>query len=171
MNDSERLWTGIVLSLFIHFLFILHPHRTEHVPPSSIALQTVMEMPPSTGGHGRNTLQLGRRAISQDAEHHLADARRKAFADYLQAVDDAVHARRLDSGKTDLIGVARWRFFILEDGSFTPPILVRSSGSALLDETARRAIMAASKTVKRPAIIGSENIPMILDVKFQYDLR
>ena len=151
MNDSERLWTGIVLSLFVHFLFVLHPYRTEHAPPSSIALQTVMEMPPSTG-HGRNTLQLGRRAISQDAEHHLADARRKAFADYLQAVDDAVHARRLDSGKTDLIGVARWRFFILEDGSFTPPILMRSSGSALLDETARRA-------------------PMTLDVKFQHDLR
>ena len=48
---------------------------------------------------------------------------------------------------------------------------MRSSGSALLDETARRAIMAASKTVKRPAIIGSENIPMTLDVKFQHDLR
>ena len=170
MNDSERLWTGIVLSLFVHFLLVLHPHRTEHAPPSSFALQTVMEIPPSTG-HGRNTLQLGCRATSQDAEHHLADARRKAFADYLQAVDDAVHARRLDSGKTDLIGVARWLVFILEDGSFTPPIRMRSSGSALLDETARRAIMAASKTVKRPAIIGSENIPMTLDIKFQHDLR
>ena len=135
MNDSERLWTGIVLSLFVHFLFVLHPYRTEHAPPSSIVLQTVMEMPPSTG-HGRNTLQLGRRAISQDAEHHLADARRKAFTDYLQTVDDAVHARRLDSGKTDLIGVARWRFFILEDGSFTSPILMRSSGSALQIGTA-----------------------------------
>lgn len=170
MNDSERLWTGIALSVFAHFLLMLHTPRAEHAPSSSIALQTVMEAPLVTS-QGKGALQLGHRTASQEAEHRLADARRKAFAHYLQTVDDAVHARRLDSGKTDLIGVAKWQFTILADGSFTAPTLVCGSGSALLDETARQAIMAASGTVKRPAIIGTEDIPITLDVKFQHDLR
>lgn len=170
MNDSERLWAGIALSVFAHFLLVLYTPRTEHTPSSSLALQTVLEAPVVTS-QGKGALQLGHRTASQDAEHRLADARRKAFAHYLQAVDDAVHSHRLDFGKTDLIGVAKWQFTILADGSFTAPLLVCGSGSAALDETARRAIIAASGTVKRPAIIGTEDILMTLDVKFQHALR
>ena len=57
------------------------------------------------------------------------------------------------------------------DGTFTDPVLRASSGSPQLDASARRAVLAASGKVRRPAIIGTEPIPVILHVKYQYGLR
>ena len=51
------------------------------------------------------------------------------------------------------------------------PVLRASSGSPELDASARRAVLAASGKVRRPAIIGTEPIPVILHVKYQYGLR
>ena len=100
-----------------------------------------------------------------------ADRKRQAFLRYLDDIDEAVHARRLDGGETGLIGVAEYMFTVRPDGTFTDPVLRASSGSAQLDTSARRAILAASGKVRRPAIIGTEPIPVILHVKYQYGLR
>ena len=77
----------------------------------------------------------------------------------------------LDGGETGLIGVAEYMFTVRPDGTFTDPVLRASSGSPQLDASARRAVLAASGKVRRPAIIGTEPIPVILHVKYQYGLR
>ncbi|MFR3457405.1 MAG: TonB family protein [Bilophila wadsworthia] len=100
-----------------------------------------------------------------------ADRKRQAFLRYLDDIDEAVHARRLDGGETGLIGVAEYMFTVRPDGTFTDPVLRASSGSPQLDASARRAVLAASGKVRRPAIIGTEPIPVILHVKYQYGLR
>ena len=65
----------------------------------------------------------------------------------------------------------RKRQAVRPDGTFTDPVLRASSGSPQLDASARRAVLAASGKVRRPAIIGTEPIPVILHVKYQYGLR
>lgn len=116
---------------------------------------------------------LGVDAPSREAQEQarLADIKRRIFLRFLQDVDDAVHARRLDAGNTDLIGVAECRFMILGDGHFTEPVLCAGSGRPRLDAAALQAIRAASGTVQRPAMLGAEPIPVTLQVKFQYGLR
>ncbi len=69
------------------------------------------------------------------------------------------------------MGVAEYMFTVRPDGTFTDPVLRASSGSPQLDASARRAVLAASGKVRRPAIIGTEPIPVILHVKYQYGLR
>ena len=105
------------------------------------------------------------------AEAEAADRKREAFLRYLDDIDEAVHARRLDAGDTGLIGVAAYAFIVRPDGTFTEPELRLSSGSPRLDEAARRAVLAASGKVKRPALFGSGPIPVMLHVKYQYGLR
>jgi TonB family protein len=84
--------------------------------------------------------------------------RRRAFLEYLDAVDDAVHAHRLDGGETGLLGVATCSFIIGRDGAFSDIELFSSSGHPELDNAALRAVQAASGRVQRPAIIGQEPI-------------
>ncbi len=67
--------------------------------------------------------------------------------------------------------MAAYAFIVRPDGTFTEPELRLSSGSPRLDEAARRAVLAASGKVKRPALIGSGPIPVMLHVKYQYGLR
>lgn len=100
-----------------------------------------------------------------------ADKRRQAFFAYLEDIDAAVHAHRLDGGDQGLIGVAVFAFSVRPDGSFSTPALRQTSGSEILDTAARRAILAASGTVKRPPILGEGDIPVVLHVKYQYGLR
>ena len=131
--------------------------------------------PANPYGLGRKLLLAGigldsRAAPDVQARKH-ADRKRQAFLRYLDDIDEAVHARRLDGGETGLIGVAEYMFTVRPDGTFTDPVLRASSGSPQLDASARRAVLAASGKVRRPAIIGTEPIPVILHVKYQYGLR
>lgn len=173
MTQREALWTGIGLSLFAHFMLLLYTPEPSEAPSFSAVLRMDLESS-AASAIGERGVDLSSAALRDPASSEAARAaerKRRAFLRYLDAIDEAVHARRLETGGTDLIGVAVYAFFVRADGSFTEPELRNSSGNSRLDAAARRAILAASGKVRRPAEIGREPIPVILEVKYQYGLR
>lgn len=173
MTESERLGAGIALSLLIHFVLLSAGWRQERPPdPSpSVAVRLEMESVAAPRPSLKKGIGLSSPSPQAQEEARIADLRRKAFLRFLQDVDDAVHARRLNVGDSDLIGVAVVGFTILADGTFRDVRLASASGRPRLDASALRAVRAASGKVRRPAIIGPGPIPMSLQVKYQYGLR
>ena len=169
MTDSERLWTGIVLSLFLHFGLTLTrgPEPMDRQP-----FRAVLEME-SQSVLVQESVQTDT-GLQQAAPHNREEAerldkKRRAYLRYLDDVDDAIHARRF-SGAKDLIGFAVCSFTIAPDGSFSDVALIRSSGDRRLDASALNAVRSASGIVKRPPIIGPDPIHVSLQVKYQYAL-
>ena len=162
MTEKECLAAGIAVSLFAHFALLIAPRPPEPEPSFTTVVQMDMASPAVATSREKG---IGIAAASpRDMDKaDAADRKRQAFLRYLDDIDEAVHARRLDGGETGLIGVAEYMF--------TDPVLRASSGSPELDASARRAVLAASGKVRRPAIIGTEPIPVILHVKYQYGLR
>lgn len=170
MTEKECLVTGIVVSLFAHFALLIAPSPPEAEPSFTAVVQMDMASPAAAASREKGIGVVA--ASPRDmADADAADRKRQAFLRYLDDIDEAVHARRLDSGETGLIGVVSYAFTVLPDGTFTEPVLRASSGSPRLDASARRAILSSSGKIRRPAIIGTEPIPVILHVKYQYGLR
>ncbi len=171
MTEKECLYTAVGLSLFAHFLLLIAPgpRETPH-QATQVVLQLDMDSvalaPAAPKGVGLSSI---RPESTQDAK--AADRKRQAFLGYLEAVDQEVHSRRLETGSTGLIGVATCSFVIRPDGTFSEPAVHTSSGDPDLDAAALRAIRAASGKIRRPAIIGTDPVPMTLQVKYQYNLR
>ena len=170
MTERECLLTGIALSLFAHFCLLGEIGQREQPETVGKYVSVTLSSSAVTAERGSGT-GIAQASSDQLADHEAADRRRAAFLRYLEDIDDCVHAHRLDGGETGLIGVAKYGVTVLADGTFTEPLLLASSGSARLDEAAKRAIEAASGRVKRPAIIGTEPVPVLLYVKYQYGLR
>ena len=170
MTGKECLAAGIAVSLFAHFALLIAPRPPEPEPSFTTVVQMDMASPAVATSREKG---IGIAAASpRDMDKaDAADRKRQAFLRYLDDIDEAVHARRLDAGDTGLIGVAAYAFIVRPDGTFTEPELRLSSSSPRLDEAARRAVLAASGKVKRPALIGSGPIPVMLHVKYQYGLR
>ena len=171
MTDRECLYTAAGLSLFAHFLLLIahgpqQPPRHATQVVVQLDMESVARAPSAPKGLGLNS---SRPESAEDAK--AADRKRQAFLRYLDAVDEEVHSRRLETGGTGLIGVALCSFLILPDGTFSEPALRASSGDPRLDAAALRAVRAASGKVRRPALIGTDPIPMTLQVKYQYNLR
>ena len=169
MTDSERLWTGIALSVFLHFaLTLAHGPEAEDRP----VFKAVLEMEsdslyrPESVRTGTGVQQLSQQ---NPGEAEKIDRKRRAYLRYLDEVDGAIHARRLDG--RDYIGVCLCAFTIGPDGTFSDISLVRSSGDKGLDAAALRAVHLASGVVKRPDIIGFDPIHVSLHVKYQHSLR
>jgi TonB family protein len=171
MTDQERIWTGIAISLFVHFAVfsVRLPDRPQpSVVHAAVPLNLTSSARLNDAGPG-----LGVESPDPGSEerNRLANMQRRAFLEFLDAVDETVHAHRLDGGDTGLLGVATCAFTIGADGAFHDVRLYSGSGHPELDRAAIRAVHAASGRVRRPAIIGPEPIPVILDVKYQYGLR
>ncbi len=111
------------------------------------------------------------RQAEDQAAHRIAWARREAYLGYLDRVSEALHRHRLDSADTSLIGLVLFSFDIDAEGRFENIVLRRPSGNDRLDQTARRAVMAASGEVKRPPILGDETLTVFQEIRFQYGLR
>lgn len=158
---------GIAVSLLAHFALLIAPRPPEPEPSFTTVVQMDMACPGSGNEPGEGHRHIAASPRDMD-KADAADRKRQAFLRYLDDIDEAVHARRLN-GETGLIGVAEYMFTVRPDGIATDPVLRASSGSPQLDAPARRAVLAASG--KRPAIIGTESIPVILHVKYQYGLR
>lgn len=171
MTDKECLITGLAVSLFVHCMLLgIRPPKQSDLP----VLHVTVEMDMDTLGATTDTQRgLGVESATPKAvqEANAADHKRQVFLAYLDAVDAAVHARRLDSGDTDLIGVATCAFLIRANGTFSQPTLYDSSGHAALDAAALQAVRTASGTVRRPTLTGTDPIPMRIQVKYQYGLR
>jgi protein TonB len=171
MTYAERIGTGLAVSLFAHFLIL-----TTHFAPAAMpaASDTYIDMDAtSVIINDTQHAGLGIDSYSPRTESatDTADRRRQAFLKFLDDIDEAVHARRLDLSGSHYLGVAVYGFTIRGDGSFTEPVLVATSGNPGLDAAASQAIRAASGAVKRPPILGVGTIPIVLHVKYQYDLR
>ena len=162
MTEKECLAAGIAVSLFAHFALLIAPRPPEPEPSFTT---------PAVATSREKGIGIAAASPRDMDKADAADRKRQAFLRYLDDIDEAVHARRLDGGETGLIGVAEYMFTVRPDGTFTDPVLRASSGSPQLDASARRAVLAASGKVRRPAIIGTEPIPVILHVKYQYGLR
>ena len=171
MTDGERLWTGIALSLFLHFsLTLIHVSAQQEPPVFRAVLEMDSESTLSRSGTRPGTgLQSASESDRDEAEK--LNQKRRAYLRYLDDVDDAIHARRLDAGDTSLIGVALAAFTIAPDGTFHDVRIVTSSGRPELDASAIRAVHAASGVIRRPAILGADPIHVSLPVKYQYDLK
>lgn len=171
MNDTERWAAAVALALAAHF-FILQP---DWIPPAEAGpgeRALILRLAPNQARLGNAPgldLRLGPESSADEAR--LADRRRKAYERYLEEIGAAVHARRFDYGRRDLIGVAVFSFLARPDGSFDRPELISSSGDPELDRAAALAVAAAGGKVKRPPELAEEEIVVILPVKYQYGLR
>ena len=171
MTDGERLWTGIALSLFLHFTLLLcDAPEPEQAPLFRAVLDMDEESTLSQSGARQGTGIQSYSAQDREEAEKL-DRKRRAYLRYLDDVDDAIHARRLDFGETSLIGVALCAFTIAPDGTFSDARIVTGSGRPELDASALRAVRAASGVVPRPEILGSAPIHVSLQVKYQYGLQ
>ena len=92
MTDSERLWTGVVLSLFMHFsLTLFHEAPPEETP----ALRVVLAVDESSSLTPKGTRQgTGLHAASPHdrEEAEKLDRKRRAYLRYIEDVDAALSA-------------------------------------------------------------------------------
>ena len=144
MTEKECLAAGIAVSLFAHFALLIAPRPPKPEPSFTTVVQMDMASPAVATSREKG---IGIAAASpRDMDKaDAADRKRQAFLRYLDDIDEAVHARRLDGGETGLIGVAEYMFTVRPDGTFTDPVLRASSGSAQLDASARRAVLVGSE--------------------------
>ncbi len=71
----------------------------------------------------------------------------------------------------DAVGIALVVFHADAGGRFFGIQLKKSSGDKVLDEAAVRAVRAASGKVKRPKELGTHDITIFEEVRFQYGLK
>lgn len=171
MTDAERMGTAITLALFFHFLIVLYK-PAEPDPPVLMRLEVATDESSTISkerlGEGTG---ISTAPTPDTPENEQRNKKRQAWLEYLDGVDAAIHARRLFTGREDLIGTTLCAFTILPDGHFTNARIIRSSGNPDLDRDALTAIAAASGVVKRPAIIGNERLEISLWIKYQYGLN
>lgn len=171
MTERERFCAALAISCLIHWgiFHLLDAAST----PGPVGTATIISM----DSLGLGASPEGGEGISMETApthrepQNTADKRRQAFFAFLDDIEAAVHAHRMDGGEQGHVGVAAYAFTVRPDDSFTTPVLRQTSGSPSLDAAAYRAICAASGSVKRPAILGNGDIPVVLNVKYQYDLR
>jgi|GEM_PF-662321 len=106
MTEKECLAAGIAVSLFAHFALLIAPRPPEPEPSFTTVVQMDMASPAVATSREKG---IGIAAASpRDMDKaDAADRKRQAFLRYLDDIDEAVHARRLDGGETGLIGVHR----------------------------------------------------------------
>ena len=123
MTEKECLAAGIAVSLFAHFALLIAPRPPEPEPSFTTVVQMDMASPAVATSREKG---IGIAAASpRDMDKaDAADRKRQAFLRYLDDIDEAVHARRLDGGETGLIGVAEYMFTVRPDGTFTDPVLL-----------------------------------------------
>ncbi|MTJ92747.1 MAG: energy transducer TonB [Desulfovibrio sp.] len=171
MTSTERFYAALAISCLAHWgmfhLFGAASAQNSLGTPITISMDSLGLGPSPERGSGISM----EAAPNRIEPPNTADKRREAFFAFLDDLDAAVHSHRMDEGEEELLGVAAYAFTVRPDGSFTDPVLRQTSGSPVLDAAAYRAVCAASGSVKRPEILGNGAIPVVLHVKYQYDLR
>lgn len=171
MTDLVRFRAAVCISLFAHFmLFHAHLMPVPSLPGKGERLSREMT---SSAPLFSETVTLAIESVPETAlPGGEADARQRERNAYLDAVSDAIHARRFVSAEAErtLIGLAWFSFTITADGTFHGISRTTSSGSPALDKAAEAAVRGASGVVKRPASLGGEEIRLVMAVKYQYGL-
>lgn len=171
MTDLTRFRAALCASLFLHFV-LLHADWLS-VPARPGTGQRLIQEISSSAPLLSETVTVAIESVSEAAlPGDGADKRQKDRKTFLDAVSDAVHARRFVSSEADrrLIGLAWFSFTIMPDGTFYGISLTNSSGNPALDRAAEAALRSASGVVKPPSSLGREEIPLVMPVKYQYGL-
>lgn len=171
MTTTERFYAALAISCLAHWgmlhLFGAASAQNSLGTPTIISMESL-----GIGASLQGGADISMEATPTRMEpQNTADKRREAFFAFLDELDAAVHAHRMDGGEEGLLGVAAYAFTVRPDGSFTDPVLRQTSGSPALDAAAYRAVRAASGSVKRSELLGNGDIPVVLHVKYQYDLH
>lgn len=170
MTDAERMGTAITLALFFHFLIVLYKPAEPEIPVLMRLEVATDENSAASRERAGDGTGISTAPAADTPENEQRNKKRQAWLAYLDQVDSAIHARRLATGRDDLIGATLCAFSILPDGRFANVKILRGSGNPELDKDALAAIAAASGIVKRPAIIGTERLEISLWIKYQYGL-
>ena len=170
MTDQTRFRAALCVSLFLHFM-LLHAHWGNVSTRSGRGERFTQEITSSSALFSE-TISVAIESIADTTQQgEGADKRLRDRRAYLEAVSDAIHARRFIASGADssLIGLAWFSFTIMPDGSFHSIALTNSSGIPALDRTAEVALRSASGVVRRPPSLGDEKIDLTMAVKYQYD--
>jgi len=175
MSSRQTIWTCLVISLCLHW-FLLQPKWGHPAAPSgeSIVIPVNFDISVAAGGGTGLALEQGPPPDDEKTEHEdtIRRLRRQALKRFLAQVYAAVEHRRRPPGSdlSDLIGNVRYQFRIRPDDTFADIAMQHSSGDPRLDAAARKAIEAASGTVKRPDILKGRSWTITMTVKYQYRL-
>ena len=170
MTEKECLAAGIAVSLFAHFALLIALRPPEPSRPSP-PLSRWTWRPPAVATSREKGIGIAAASPRDMDKADAADRKRQAFLRYLDDIDEG--RARPASGRRRNQAHRRCRIYVHRPArrDVHRSVLRASSGSPQLDASARRAVLAASGKVRRPAIIGTEPIPVILHVKYQYGLR
>lgn len=169
MTPGERIAAAIAVSAALHWAVLGFGEST----PTPIAAGDAPLLASLSGANG--DLSFAAPLSLEQAQPTAADAdspadrRRAALTAYLDALAEAVHARR-SVGGGGLIGNAAVALVVDAAGRFSEISLASSSGNAALDADALAAVRAASGAVARPRGLGTAPLRLVLEVKYQFDL-
>ena len=170
MTDQTRFRSALCISLFLHFMLLqTHWAGTPGKPGKGERLSQAIS---SSAPLFSDVATIAIESVTETAGRKGGDdIRQKERSAYLEAVSDAIHARRFIAAEPgrSLIGLAWFSFTIMPDGHFHNLALLDSSGNPALDMAAETALRSASGVVKRPASLGREEIILEMAVKYQYD--
>ncbi|MDO5532623.1 energy transducer TonB [Sutterella sp.] len=169
---SEQLRMGLLVSTGVHLVLLVGAggvamHESDGAGNVRIDLATLDAVTVAPEG----ALSIGAMTGAGDEESKAVEKRRMLYQRYIEEVSDEIHAHRLDSGRSDLIGIAAVAFRADAAGIFHGIVLRKSSGNPELDEASLRAVRASSGKVKRPKELGTGDITVVEEVRFQYGLR
>lgn len=173
MTSAEATRYGILVSLLVHALLFVSwdSHLEMSMPGQSVVtldVESSRALSREPGGVVLDARMFDPRSAN---EQRAIEERRRRYFQYIEDVSDAIHARRLQHGQTDLIGLCEVSFAIDPDGCFSDIRLRKTSGNPELDLAALNAVRSASCVVKRPKDIATGEIELTQEIRFQYGLR
>ncbi len=168
MTPGERFASALAASLALHWAVL--GFTWDEAPPRFADDAPVVSLTGAeTGISLEAPITLEQAAPAEPAAENPADRRRAAMIEYLDALAEAVHARRALGGGA-LLGNAAVAVTIDAAGRFSGVRLAGASGDSRLDADALAAVRAASGAVPRPRVLGPEPLGIVLVVKYQLGL-
>jgi len=173
MSASHLRVFCLLASCFIHWLVLgFHWAPAVSLTPglSRIPFESAGAAPADSPGFA---LQQMADPMSDPRERTGADRQKEILAQYLKQVRTEINRRKfLEAGmdRDQMIGNVAFAFEIDATGFFHAIRLIRSSGSPLMDRSARTAIRLASHKVRRPKSTGTRTLALRVTVKYQYGL-
>lgn len=167
MSPGERIAAAVAVSAALHWAALALPAAPPPPPDAADPPLLVSLTGAEAGLSLAAPLSLEQAEPARPDADSPADRRRAALAAYLDALAEAIHARRGEGGR---VGNAAVALTVDAAGRFSGIALSGGSGDAALDADALAAVRAASGAVARPRILGGEPLRLVLVVKYQFGL-
>jgi len=177
-RENQILLAALVSSLLIHLCLLYLPHdssqKEDHsafaVPVSLVSLPDKQRMTSPQLLHIPKPIpsdfQLGDKLLTSTYKNTL-------IAKYIHFLREEIEKNKYsppESRYYQLIGNIKLAFDIKSKGQFNHIRIIRSSGDALLDQTALNAIVITNGKYQRPQWAGYQPISVVFVLKYQYGL-